>query len=78
MRTDYAGRVEAVAELLDLDDRMVDMVEEGYDMAIRIARLPDSSLIAGRLRSLGKSRVCIYEIRTVAPFGCAGPVAAPG
>jgi len=32
-------------------DRMVDLVEEGYDMAVRIARLPNSSLVSRKLAS---------------------------
>lgn len=39
-----------------LADRMVDLVEEGYDMAIRITRPRDSSLI---YRQLGHTRVML-------------------
>jgi DNA-binding transcriptional LysR family regulator len=34
-----------------LADRIVDLVEEGYDLAVRIARLPNSSLVSRKLAS---------------------------
>ncbi|WP_205609772.1 LysR family transcriptional regulator [Noviherbaspirillum galbum] len=45
----YVARYPKVKLDLSLSDRKVDLVEEGYDVAIRIARLPESGLIARKL-----------------------------
>ena len=46
---DFHARYPEVTVEMTLNDRIVDVVEEGYDLAIRIARLDDSSLIARKL-----------------------------
>ncbi|NGN44250.1 LysR family transcriptional regulator [Mesorhizobium sp. CGMCC 1.15528] len=46
---DFAKAHPEIVLEIHLDDRFVDLVEEGFDLAIRISRLENSSLIARRL-----------------------------
>ncbi|MEC5162888.1 DNA-binding transcriptional LysR family regulator [Janthinobacterium sp. CG_23.3] len=54
--SDYLDRYPQVNVEVALCDRVVDIVEEGFEAAIRIGRLPDSALIA---RSLAPYRLMI-------------------
>jgi DNA-binding transcriptional LysR family regulator len=53
---EFVERHPAVKLDVNLNDRTVDLVEEGYDLAIRIARLVDSTLVARRLAS---TSICV-------------------
>lgn len=66
---DFLARHSGLAVDLTLTDRPVDLVEDGVDLAIRIGRLPDSSLIVRRLGGI-RMRVCAapgYLARRGAP-----------
>lgn len=54
---------------VQLADRVIDLVEEGFDLAVRIARLPDSSLVSRKLTStrLVLSASPVYLKRRGAP-----------
>jgi DNA-binding transcriptional LysR family regulator len=53
----FARRHPDLELALDLDDRVIDLLGNGYDMAVRIGRLRDSSLIARKL-CLSRRVVC--------------------
>lgn len=48
----FAGRHPDIRLEIDLSSRMVDLVEEGFDLAIRAGRPPDESLIARQLATM--------------------------
>jgi DNA-binding transcriptional LysR family regulator len=54
---DYMQRYPDVQLQVELTDRRVDLLEEGFDLALRMGPLPDSSLIAKKLRTPGHLRV---------------------
>jgi DNA-binding transcriptional LysR family regulator len=45
----FAARHSELRLEVELSDRFVDVVDEGFDLVVRIANLPDSSLVARRL-----------------------------
>jgi DNA-binding transcriptional LysR family regulator len=47
----FADAHPKVALEIDLSDRIVDLVEEGYDLAVRITNLPSSQLVSRQLAS---------------------------
>ncbi|MBL8578237.1 MAG: LysR family transcriptional regulator [Mesorhizobium sp.] len=54
---DFAVAHPEIVLEVNLDDRFVDLVEEGFDLAVRITRLENSSLIARRLLPF-TTRIC--------------------
>jgi DNA-binding transcriptional LysR family regulator len=54
--SDYVALYPEVSFELIMSDRMVDMVEEGFDLALRSGPLPDSTL---RMRRLGVGRLAL-------------------
>ncbi len=46
---DFLEENQEITVDMTLDDRFVDLVEEGYDVAVRIGEMKDSSLVARRL-----------------------------
>lgn len=54
---EYARRYPKVRLNVSLSDRVVDLVEEGYDLAIRIGRIQDSTLVARKIAPV-RLQVC--------------------
>jgi DNA-binding transcriptional LysR family regulator len=54
---DFLVRHAEVSVELTMNDRFVDLVDEGFDMAVRIGSLADSSLVARRLAPIRRA-VC--------------------
>lgn len=57
MLPEFSGRHPDLSIELGLNDRHVDLIEEGWDLVVRIARLKDSTMMARRLAAC-KTVVC--------------------
>lgn len=59
----FLGKYPDISLDLALDDRNVDIVMEGFDLALRVAvKLPDSSLVAKKLHSFKVILCCSPKI----------------
>lgn len=54
---EFLGQYPEVSVDLHLSDAMVDLIGEGFDVGVRIASLPDSSLVARRLCAIPRYTV---------------------
>ena len=63
--TDFASRHPRVELDVEYEDRTVDLAGGGYDLAVRIGNLPDSSLIARRIAPVRKVVVASPTTRAV-------------
>ena len=52
---DFLARFPEVDVDLSLNDRFVDVIDDGFDVALRIGALPDSSLMARRIAPIRRS-----------------------
>lgn len=50
---EFVGRHPDVQVFIDLTNRRVDLIEEGFDLALRAGSLPDSALVARRIGHAG-------------------------
>src|SRR6202011_5701101 len=72
MLAEFLAQDLEVAVELHLSDAMVDLIGEGFDVGLRIASLPDSSLIARRLCAVPR-----YTVATPAYLGRYRPPTPP-
>ena len=63
----FAAQHPDVRVSLNLSDRLVDIVNEGFDCAVRVGDLPDSSLVSVRLAD--NRRLCVAAPRYLARAG---------
>jgi DNA-binding transcriptional LysR family regulator len=64
---DFLARHPEVSLSLNLSDRVVDLVNEGFDCAVRVGDLPDSSLVGVRLAD--NRRLCVATPQYLAQAG---------
>ena len=65
---EFMGLYREVALDLQMSDRYVNLVDEGFELAIRIGHLDDSTLRARRIGQF--ERVCVASERYIAAHGC--------